>query len=131
MKDQQGPNLGPNPALRPKRDFLRDGIVLLSMVFVALAVGFGLHLQFGVALWAAVTAAVGVFLSMLFSHLILTQSREAGKLRLEVARLHAEIIELWLRARSAAGSDRAAAVCGWAGFGPFTTGGVGGSSGRG
>jgi cyclic-di-GMP phosphodiesterase, flagellum assembly factor TipF len=82
------------PPPRRARDITRDGIVMLSMTFVGLAVGFGLHLQMGLAFWSAAAAAAVVYLAMLFSHLILSQSRETALLRREVVRLNVELTQL-------------------------------------
>jgi hypothetical protein len=93
MTDPMTDGPGPIPP-RPRRDFMRDGIVVLSMTFVALAVGFGLHLQFGLSNWSAAAAAVTLYAAMLFSHLILTQSRETAMLRRELGRVTAEMAQM-------------------------------------
>jgi cyclic-di-GMP phosphodiesterase, flagellum assembly factor TipF len=90
MTDEQ--SFVPQP--RRARDIVRDGIILVSMTFVALAVGFGLHLQMGFGFWPAAAAAAAVYLSMLFSHLMLTQNRETAMLRRELVRLNNEVLQL-------------------------------------
>ena len=82
------------PQPRRARDIVRDGIVMVSMTFVGLAVGFGLHLQMGFAFWPAAATAAAVYLSMLFSHLMLSQNRETAMLRQELVRLNVEITQL-------------------------------------
>jgi cyclic-di-GMP phosphodiesterase, flagellum assembly factor TipF len=82
------------PPLRRKRDIVRNGIVMVSMTFVALAVGFGLHLQMGFAFWPAAAAGATVYVAMLFSHLMLSQNRETSMLHRELIRLNIELAEL-------------------------------------
>ncbi len=82
------------PPRRRKRDIVRNGIVMVSMTFVALAVGFGLHLQIGFAFWSAAAAGAAVYMAMLFSHLMLSQNRETSMLNRELIRLNIELAEL-------------------------------------
>ncbi len=58
----------PRPASLPRartRDPVRDGLVVLCMTVVALALGIGLHLQFALAFWLAVLAALSVYIALL------------------------------------------------------------------
>jgi EAL domain-containing protein (putative c-di-GMP-specific phosphodiesterase class I) len=90
MTDEQTPIL----PKRRTRDVVRNGIVIVSMTFVALAIGFGLHLQMGFAFWPSAAAATAVYIAMLFSHLMLSQNRETSLLHRELVRLSIELAEL-------------------------------------
>lgn len=79
---------------RRTRDIVRDAIVMVSMTFVALAVGFGLHLQLGFTFWTAALAATATYFAMLFSHLMLSQNRQTSQLHSELVRLRLELAEL-------------------------------------
>ncbi len=84
----------PRPASLPRartRDPVRDGLVVLCMTVVALALGIGLHLQFALAFWLAVLAALSVYIALLSTHILLRRSDQVDDLRDEIARLEAKI----------------------------------------
>jgi cyclic-di-GMP phosphodiesterase TipF (flagellum assembly factor) len=76
------------------RDPVRDAFVLISMSVVTLALGIGLYLQFGVAFWLAVLAAVSTYVVLIFAHVLVRRSLAMDKLRAELFRLQEELHRL-------------------------------------
>ncbi|MEQ1616276.1 MAG: hypothetical protein ABL904_26280, partial [Hyphomicrobiaceae bacterium] len=68
---------------------MRNGLVIVSMTVVALALGIGLHLQFALAFWLAVVAALSVYVALLSTHILVRRSERIDSLQREVARLEA------------------------------------------
>lgn len=82
----------PNRPTKPKRpnDPVRNGLVIVSMTVVALALGIGLHLQFALAFWLAVVAALSVYVALLSTHILVRRSERLDALQREVTRLEAK-----------------------------------------
>jgi cyclic-di-GMP phosphodiesterase, flagellum assembly factor TipF len=82
----------PHPtAVSRARDPVRDGLVVLCMTVVALALGIGLHLQFALAFWLAVVAALAVYVALLSTHVLVRRSDHIDQLQREVARLEGKL----------------------------------------
>jgi len=60
------------------------------MTVVALALGIGLHLQFALAFWLAVVAALSVYVALLSTHILVRRSDYVDELRRELVRLEAK-----------------------------------------
>ncbi len=74
-----------------KRDPVRDGLIVLCMTVVALALGIGLHLQFALAFWLAVVAALAVYVALLSTHILVRRSEDVDRLRRELSRLEGSV----------------------------------------
>ncbi len=81
----------PVPAATRNRDPVRDSLVVLCMTVVALALGIGLHLQFALALWLAVIAALSVYVALLSTHILVRRSEHVDQLQRELARLENQV----------------------------------------
>lgn len=66
---------------------MRDGLIVICMTVVALALGIGLHLQLAMTLWLAVVAALTVYVALLSTHVLVRRSEQVDGLRRELARL--------------------------------------------
>ena len=74
-----------------RRDPVRDGLIVLCMTVVALALGIGLHLQFALAFWLAVVAALAVYVALLSTHILVRRSEDIERLRRELSRLEGTV----------------------------------------
>ncbi|HZA01605.1 MAG TPA: EAL domain-containing protein [Hyphomicrobiaceae bacterium] len=72
-------------------DTAGNAFVLLAMAVVALALGLGLHVQFGVAVWLAVVVALSVLMALVLGHVSIERSEKVAKLFQEIARLEGEL----------------------------------------
>ena len=70
---------------------MRNGLVIVSMTVVALAFGIGLHLQFALAFWLAVVAALSVYVALLSTHILVRRSERIDAMQLEMSRLEARL----------------------------------------
>ena len=70
---------------------MRDALVVMCMTVVALAVGIGLHLQFALAFWLALLAAISFYVALLSAHVLLRRSQQVEALRNELSRLEKQI----------------------------------------
>ncbi len=91
------------------RDPVRDGLVVLCMTVVALALGIGLHLQFALAFWLAVIAALSVYVALLSTHILVRRGEHLDQLRRELARLESRVGRMPPRAEMRPGPSPAVA----------------------
>ena len=94
FKLQQDPKSGA-PTERDGR--ARNALVWLSMSLVALALGVGLYVQFGLAFWLALVAALAAYVALISMHVVLRRSERMTDLGAEVQTLQAEIDRLAAR----------------------------------
>jgi cyclic-di-GMP phosphodiesterase, flagellum assembly factor TipF len=75
-------------------DGVRNVFVLLAMTLVTLAFGFGLHLQFGLAVWLAVILALVMHVALVSGHAVMRRAETVTNLRDAVRRLEGELAVL-------------------------------------
>jgi len=80
---------------RPERarDPVRNALVVISMTVVTMAFGIGLYLQFGMAFWLAVVAALAVYLGLISAHVLIRRAETMQALRREIAELRHRLAE--------------------------------------
>lgn len=77
---------------KPSRSSGTDAFVVLAMTLTTVALAIGLYLQFRLAFWLAVVAALSVYVGLLALHALVRRSERVEHLSDEVARLKAELI---------------------------------------
>lgn len=78
----------------PQRRPAGEVLVLMAITLVSAAFGTGLYLQFGVGLWSAVFAALGVYLALIVVHALVRRSQAIRELSYEVDRLENEVMRI-------------------------------------
>lgn len=87
-----------------------DGLVMMAMALVALALCFGLVVQAGVGLWLAVTVSAAFYMGLLTLHALARRHEQLDELRGEVERLKRDVARFG--GEPAAGPPRAESVHG-------------------
>ena len=72
-------------------DPVRNALVLISITVVTIAFGIGLYLQFGMAFWLAVVAALAVYLALVSAHVMIRRSETTQSLRAEIIDLRRQL----------------------------------------
>ncbi len=68
-----------------------EGLVFLAITLVAVALGTGLYLQFGMQFWIATVCALSVYVGLLSMHSLIRRRDTVDELRGEIARLQGEL----------------------------------------
>jgi cyclic-di-GMP phosphodiesterase TipF (flagellum assembly factor) len=73
------------------RSHAADAFVVLAMTLTTVALAIGLYLQFRLAFWLAVVAALSVYVGLLALHAVVRRSERVEHLTAEIARLEGEL----------------------------------------
>lgn len=76
---------------RQPRSQAADAFVLMAMTLTAVAIAIGLYLQFGLAFWLAVVAALSLYVGLLALHAVVRRSERVEGLTAEIERLETEL----------------------------------------
>src|SRR5258706_1274375 len=74
--------------------WLLEAFLLTSMTLVAMALGVGLYLQFGLTLWLAGVAALSMYVALVSAHVLIRRSETISVLHQELGRLEDEVEKL-------------------------------------
>lgn len=72
-------------------DPVRNALVLMSITVVTIAFGIGLYLQFGLAFWLALIAALAVYIALVSAHVLIRRAETMVSLRAEIDRLNQQL----------------------------------------
>ncbi|MEQ1710375.1 MAG: EAL domain-containing protein [Hyphomicrobium sp.] len=76
---------------RRSRSTAADAFVVLAMTLTTVALAIGLYLQFRLAFWLAVVAALSVYVGLLALHALVRRSEKVERLTAEIERLESEL----------------------------------------
>ncbi len=102
-------------AKRPKRrsrSTAGDAFVVLAMTLTTVALAIGLYLQFRLAFWLAVVAALSVYVGLLALHVLVRRSERVEHLTAEIQRLEAELSQAASPVRAAPNGVNGTATAG-------------------
>ncbi len=79
---------------KPAKKRAADGLVMMAMAIVTLALCMGLVAQVGLSFWLAVTVSVAFYIGLLTLHMLVRRYDQLDELRAEVDRLTSEVARL-------------------------------------
>lgn len=79
---------------KPAKKRAADGLVMMAMAVVTLALCMGLVAQVGLSFWLAVTVSVAFYIGLLTLHMLVRRYDQLDELRAEVDRLTSEVARL-------------------------------------